>query len=231
MLKAPGEVPPEILAENRQLVTETLEKLNETIKVLDEAKKEMSQKNNDENIDIISKNLDLAIGIEVTYGDMIKGKLKKEEIAGFEDILDEKLKMLKKNEEDKESKEIEAVESVLDEVETYHKLILSKEIQEQLLEIQDIIHNYDEKEKNGESLDKDDKTKRQLALKIARKKVQSLEKAGISEIINDGDNTSKSIITKAKEILLPNLEKSRASGEKEFQEKFVEQEDEEPNRD
>ena len=123
------------------------------------------------------------------------------------------------------SDKYELLGDVILEVELAHKLMLSKKLKEQFQEIDKIVSEYDEKEVSDGVLDKDDKMKRQLALKIARKKVSSLEKAGLSRVVTEGEKKSKSFIKRAKSVLLTNLQDARDAGEKKFEKTFAEQDD------
>ncbi|MBR2290233.1 MAG: hypothetical protein IJ867_06580 [Clostridia bacterium] len=118
-----------------------------------------------------------------------------------------------------------AVKSAREEAEFKHKLMVSREIRGQFDQIQDIIREYDEKEKVNGSLSKDDSKKREIALKIARKKVASLEKAGLSKVITDGEKKHRAIMKDARRILLPQLENARDRGTKNLDKEFEKPED------
>ena len=104
-----------------------------------------------------------------------------------------------------------------EEAEITQKMMLAEEIHRQLLEIKDIVKQYDDKEKANGTLDKDDSKKRELALKIARRKVKVLEL---------GEKNSKGVINRAKGILLPHLENAKYKDLDRFEKTFNENEQE-----
>ena len=212
MLRAPGQVPPEILAENRELIGNTLPKLEEAIKKLNEAKTALATQNKTANKDkntnkdkpanfeVVANGIGLSYDFKGYYDDMINGKLDEKSLVKLENDLIEKI-----NEMQEGSDEYKATTSVLSEIETYHKASIVEEIKKQLTDIQEIVKKYDEREAKRKELSSKDSSKRQLALKIARRKVESLQYTGINEIITSGNQASKSVIEKAEEILLPEL--------------------------
>ena len=113
-----------------------------------------------------------------------------------------------------------------EEAEITQKMMLAEEIHRQLLEIKDIVKQYDDKEKANGTLDKDDSKKRELALKIARRKVKVLEKAKLSKVIELGEKNSKGVINRAKGILLPHLENAKYKDLDRFEKTFNENEQE-----
>lgn len=113
-----------------------------------------------------------------------------------------------------------------EEIEITHKMILAEEIHRQLLEIKDIVKQYDDKEKANGTLDRDDSKKRELALKIARRKVKALEKAKLSKVIELGEKNSKGVINRARGILLPHLENAKYKDLNKFDKTFNENEQE-----
>ena len=120
--------------------------------------------------------------------------------------------------------EYNLTKNLSEETEITHKIMLSEEINRQFLEIKDIVKQYDDKEQANGTLSRDDSKKRELALKIARRKVNSLEKAKLSKVIEQGDNNSKAVITRARGILLPHLENARNKDSKKFEKNFGQQE-------
>ena len=104
----------------------------------------------------------------------------------------------------------QTTEEVSEEINITYKLLLSSQIRSQLDTIKGIIFGYDQMEKNGEKrFDRDARRKREMALKVARRKVDILEKAGLSKTINHGDEQSKDVMERAREILLPELKNAR----------------------
>lgn len=115
---------------------------------------------------------------------------------------------------DTASKEQIALERISQETELRHKVIVIEDIQSQFIDIKDIIAKYDEKEASDGKLVKGDKKRRSTVLKIARGKVKSLERAGLSSVIEDGNKKSKGLLRRAKDILMPQLENARDKGTK-----------------
>ena len=115
---------------------------------------------------------------------------------------------------DTASKEQIALERISQETELRHKVIVIEDIQSQFIDIKDIIAKYDEKEASDGKLVKGDKKKRSTVLKIARGKVKSLEHAGLSSVIEDGNKKTKGLLRRAKDILMPQLENARDKGTK-----------------
>ena len=106
------------------------------------------------------------------------------------------------------------------EAEITHKLILSDDIKEQFGKIKNVVKQYNDKEQSDGELNRKDTKKRELALKIARKKVKALEKAKLSKVVNDGNRASKDVLDRAKEILLPHLENARNRDVKKIERDF-----------
>ena len=111
-------------------------------------------------------------------------------------------------------------ENLLEETEITHKMILAEKTQSQFEKIKSIVREYDDKEREDGSLNKEDTKKRELALKIARRKVKSLERAKLSKVIEQGERNSKGVIKRAKGILLPHLENSKNMDSKKFEKNF-----------
>lgn len=210
MLRAPGQVPPEILSENRELIENTLPKLEEAIKKLNEAKTALATQNKTAdqnkaaNFDIVADNIGLSYDFRGYYDDMINENLDEKSLTKLENDLIEKINGMQEG-----SDTYEATTSVLSEIETYHKASIVEEIKKQLTDIQEIVKKYDEREAKRKELSSKDSSKRQLALKIARRKVESLQYTGINEIVSSGNQESQIIIEKAKGILLSELTATR----------------------
>ena len=117
-------------------------------------------------------------------------------------------------------------ENLLEEAEITHKMILAEKIQGQFEEIKRIVREYDDKERKNGSLNKEDTKKRELALKIARRKVKSLERAKLSKIIEQGEKKSKGVIKRARGILLPRLENTVNRDSKKFKKNFEQEQEE-----
>ena len=121
--------------------------------------------------------------------------------------------------------EYEPYQSVQEEAEINHKLLISEEIREQLATLQNIIKQYDEKEAQEGELSKSDSKKRELALKIAKRKVSALEKTGINEVIQSGEKQAHDVLEQASEILIPNLQNVRDKDFDKFEKNFGEKDE------
>lgn len=117
-------------------------------------------------------------------------------------------------------------ENLLEETEITHKMILAEKIQGQFEEIKRIVREYDDKERKDGSLNKEDAKKRELALKIARRKVKSLERAKLSKVIEQGKKKSNGVIKRARGILVPHLENTVNRDSKKFEKNFEQEQEE-----
>ena len=81
MLMAPGKVPPEILAENRELLASASSKLVEVVEELKQAKKEIASK-----IDL----KEVPEELKESYVAMSKDKMKEDSLGEFEEVLEQK---------------------------------------------------------------------------------------------------------------------------------------------
>ena len=113
-----------------------------------------------------------------------------------------------------------AVTRMLEETELRHKLIILDEIQSQFSKIDEIIQRCDDKEASNGELDRKDSKKRETVLKIARTKVNSLEKAGLSQVVSEGEKKQKGLLKRAKGILMPDLENAKNKQSQRLQEEY-----------
>ncbi|MBR1540888.1 MAG: hypothetical protein IJ629_07110 [Clostridia bacterium] len=117
---------------------------------------------------------------------------------------------------------------ISEEAELSHKIMVASEIRGQFDQLNEIVMVYDMNEASNGEIDRNDSRKREIALKIARKKVEALEKAGLSKVIGDGEKARDSVIKRAKKLLLPGLENARETGNRRFQKEFEDSEHDEP---
>ena len=175
----------------------------------------------DEKGELLPDQANLATSI-TTYGSVKKvSELSDEEIGdAVTKFVEEHSEMLPEDSElkleliENTSKEHLLTRDIAEEAEIRHKLLISEEIKEQFEKISRIVKSYDEKEHSDTGLSKAEERKRNALLRIAKKKVALLEKAGLSKIIADGEKTSDDIMEKAKGILLPKLEATRNRAKK-----------------
>lgn len=181
----------------------------------------------DEKGELLPDQANLATSI-TTYGSVKKvSELSDEEIGdAVTKFVKEHPEMLPEDSESKlelienTSKEHLLTRDIAEETEIRHKLLISEEIKEQFEKISRIVKSYDEKEHSDTGLSKAEERKRNAFLRIAKKKVASLEKAGLSKMIADGEKTSDDIMKKAKDILLPKLEATRDRAKKRIDKEY-----------
>ena len=121
---------------------------------------------------------------------------------------------------DKDIQEYKVIQDISKENEVTHKLLIAQKVKSRFRNIQHIIQDYDYREISNGELNDEDTKKRKVLLKIAKKKVKSLEKAGLSQLITDRNNQSKSVIKRARGILLPQLEKAKDKSERKYDKEF-----------
>lgn len=117
-----------------------------------------------------------------------------------------------------------ATQNVAEEVQVTHKMLLASQVKGQLAQLRDIVRGYDSKERSEDGLSRSDSKKREIALKMARRKVDALNKAGLSKVISEGEKSSKGVIKRARGLLLPELENARDKDQRRFDKTFSEPE-------
>ena len=181
----------------------------------------------DENGELLPGQAELATSI-ITYGSVKKvsefsneeiGNAVNEFVKDHPEMLPEDSKSKLKLIEDT-SKEYMLTKDIAEETELRHKMLISEEIKQQFEKIKKIVKSYDEKEHSDAGLSKSEARRREAILRIARKKVTSLEKTGLSSLIAEGEKTSEDIIKKAKDVLLPRLEATRNQAKRRINKEF-----------
>ena len=170
------------------------------------------------------------LNLSRNYRDL--GKMKKEsKVYKIAQMLKEHPEMLPQDSDeimreiDSKAREYLLTHDISKEAEFKHKIIIANEIRGQFEEIKTIVGEYDQKEADGEELNETDSKKREIALKIARKKVKSLERTGLSKLVAEGERTSKGVIKRARSVLIPTLDRARNRGNRRFTREFKTPED------